>query len=301
MPANSDIHSPDSREHNEPRLDTGKISGTGMKCWYWLPVAIFWLLLWQILYWAVRQDILLASPLQVLLSLFHLFRQSSFWIAVLFSLLRIETGFFLGLLFGTGLAVLTSKFVWVSRFIYPAISAIRSTPIASFIILVLFWMSSSRVVIFIVFLMVMPIVWTNVTEGIRKIDPNLLEMSAVFHLTRRQILQHINIPSVSPFFVASATTSLGLAWKAGIAAEVLSTPKSSLGGLLYNSKIYLETPELLAYTAVIILLSLLLEKIMVRVLKNSSQYFQQRGRINIPKNMSDMSEGRNESSTGGQV
>ncbi len=296
---------PDEHDIQEPRPQTGISKGTPKsarpaKRWLWIPVALFWLVLWQLLYQAIHQDLLLASPVQVFVRLTQLFGQTSFWLAALYSLLRIEAGFLLGIAVGTMLAILTVKVGWIERFVYPAISAIRSTPIASFIILALIWMSSNKVVVFIVFLMVLPIVWTNVTEGIRKIDPQLLEMAAVFRLTRRQIIRHIDIPSVSPFFIASATTSLGLAWKAGIAAEVLSTPSNSLGGLLYEAKIYLETPDLLAYTAVIIALSLLLEKLLVRVLRHAGQYFHRHGRTEMPGNMSDKPAGRSPDQTGGQ-
>jgi len=255
---------------------------TGLKHIYWISVALFWLILWQLIYQFVHQDLLLASPMQVFLKMTELGRQSDFWIAVLYSLLRIEAGFVLAVLSGMVLAILTARYKWINRFIYPAVSAIRSTPIASFIILALVWMSSNRVVVFIVFLMVLPIVWTNVMEGIRKIDPLLLEMASVFQLNRRRIFRYIDVPSVTPFFIASATTGLGLAWKAGIAAEVLSTPANSLGGRLYEAKIYLETPELLAYTIVIIVMSLLLEKLLIGVLQNTGKYFHRYGRMEIP-------------------
>ena len=252
---------------------------SGRKYLYLIPTVLFWLILWQIIYQLVHQDLLLASPMQVFMQLSEMVQKTDFWIAAFYSLLRIEAGFVLAVLSGTVLALLTARYTWINNFIYPAVSAIRSTPIASFIILALVWMSSSRVVIFIVFLMVLPIIWTNVTEGIRKIDPQLLEMAFVFRLNRRQVLRYISVPSVSPFFIASATTGLGLAWKAGIAAEVLSTPANSLGGRLYEAKIYLETPELLAYTIVIIVLSLLLEKLLVSVLQNTGKYFHRHGRI----------------------
>lgn len=269
-----------ARKYGKARLIAGQ-TNSSRKHWYWIPVALFWLILWQLLYMFVHQDLLLASPMQVLVSLSVLCLQADFWLAAFYSLLRIEAGFLLAVLCGTLLAILTAGAAWINHFVYPAISAIRSTPIASFIILALVWMSSSKVVIFIVFLMVLPIVWTNVTEGIRKIDPKLLEMAAVFELSRRQIFRVIDIPSVSPFFVTAATTGLGLAWKAGIAAEVLSTPADSLGGRLYEAKIYLETPELLAYTVVIIVLSLLLEKGMVFVFRNTGSYFRHHGRTEL--------------------
>ena len=264
---------------------TGNPVWTLLKRLYWIPVALFWILVWQILYMAVRKDLLLASPAAVFSSLVRLSGTAEFWKDCLFSLLRIQTGYLAGVLIGTLLAVVTVQSKWIHRFVYPVISAIRSTPVASFIILALVWMSNEKVVIFIVFLMVFPIVWTNVSEGIIKTDRQLLEMAKVFHISRGQTLRYIRVPSVLPFFVTSATTGLGLAWKAGIAAEVLSTPSFSLGTKLYEAKIYLETPDLLAFTIVIVIISLLLEKLLVVILKKSGVYFRKHGRYGMPGNM----------------
>ncbi len=247
--------------------------------WHWIVVLLIWMTLWQAAYWLIGEDLLLASPLQVLESLYGLFGRPAFWLSALWSLLRIEAGFGLGVVIGTLLAILTVRYRWLHDFFYPAISAIRATPVSSFIILALVWMTSSRVVIFIVFLMVLPIIWANVTEGILKTDQQLLEMASVFRLSRGQIIRLIYLPSISPFFVAAASTGLGLGWKAGVAAEVLSTPGYSLGGKLYEAKIYLETADLLAYTVIIIILSLLLEKILLFLLRWAESYFQRHGRL----------------------
>ncbi len=237
-----------------------------------LLVLAFWLLIWQALYLLVQKDLLLASPLQVARRLGQLALDPGFWKSVLLSLLRIQAGYLAGLLIGTLLAVATVRFSWVDKLLHPLISAIRSTPIASFIILALVWMSRDRVVIFIVVLMVLPIVWGNVTEGIQKTDRQLLQMAHVFKLSPRDVLRVIYVPSVAPFLTAAATTSLGLSWKAGIAAEVLSRPVHSLGGDLYLAKIYLETADLLATTLVVVVLSLLLERFLKSFLTRTGRW-----------------------------
>lgn len=248
---------------------------SGRLAWIW--VALVWLAIWQGAYLLVGQDLLLASPWQVLRRLSLQSVRTSFWLTVFYSFLRIQAGFLLGLACGTLLAVLTVRLPWARRFFHPAISAIRSTPVASFIILALVWMSHNRVVVFIVFLMVLPIVWRNVAEGIETTDPLLLQMGHVFHLSRLQVVRAIYVPSVAPFFVTAATTSLGLGWKAGIAAEVLSRPPLSLGGQLYDAKIYLETADLLAFTAVVIVISLALEHLLMALFRQAGRLFQRRG------------------------
>jgi len=220
----------------------------------------FYLVLYQILYWVVDQDILLASPVQILGSLGRLVREPAFFLAAGATFARIASGFLIGLLTGTLAAILTFRSRIVEALLMPLIRAIRATPITSFIILALVWIHGDRVPVFIVFLMVLPIVWANINEGIRQVDPELLEMARSFQMTRPRLLRLIYIPSLAPYFMSAAVTGLGMAWKAGISAEVLSTPAQSLGGRIYLSKIYLETPDLFALTIVIILLSLLLEK-----------------------------------------
>lgn len=227
-------------------------------------VVLAWLAVWQLIYLLVGKDILVASPWQVATSLYNLVGTGEFWLSAALSLLRIMAGFVAAIVAGTLLAVLTSFVPLAREFFAPLIGIIKATPVASFIILALIWMATGMVAAFIAFLMVLPVVWANASQGILKTDVKLLEMAQVFGFSRGKVIKHIYIPSVMPYFVAASTTGMGMAWKAGIAAEVLGIPAHSIGLHLYSSKIYLETADLFAWTAVVILLSVLLEKLMVR-------------------------------------
>ena len=69
------------------------------------------------------------------------------------------------------------------------------------------------------------------------------------------------LPSVLPYFASACITALGLAWKSSVAAEVLSVTKKSIGEKLFLSNLYLESAELLAWTVVVILLSIGMESL----------------------------------------
>ena len=222
-----------------------------------------WLCLWQIVYWLIGKDVLFASPLAVAQRLFELLQTADFWRKTAASLLGISAGYLLGVLTGTLLAVLTSLSDWLYSIFQPMLTVIKSTPVASFIILALVWMQKTAVPIFISFLMVTPMVWANLSGGIRETDRSLLEMAHAYGLSRRQIVRKIYLPSVLPSLLTALTTAIGFAWKAGIAAEVISTPRHSIGAQLYNAKVYLETVDLFAWTVVVVLLSMLLEKLIV--------------------------------------
>lgn len=227
--------------------------------------AAFWLCVWQWAYRSAGQEILVASPAHVLLRLSELARQGEFWRTVLFSMGRIVLGFLLGVLLGTALAVLTQASIVLDALFRPVLGIVKATPVASFIILALVWMKSSRVPVFACVLIVVPIVWANVSEGIRKTDRGLLQMAVLYRFGAARTVRRVYAPSVLPYFTAACTTGMGMAWKGGVAAEVLSSLPLSLGGEIYRAKIYLETGDLFAWTAVVVVLSVLLERAMVRL------------------------------------
>jgi NitT/TauT family transport system permease protein len=242
-------------------------------------IFLFWIVVWQIAYLIIDRDIVFSSPAQVAGRLIELISIDEFWASTVGSLARIGLGFLAGLAAGVLLAILSVANRWFAALFKPLLSMIRATPVSSFIILALIWMSSVRVVVFIVFLMVMPIIWANLVEGIRKTDRQLLEMARLFKMNRWRRIRLIYLPSISPFLISAVSTSLGLGWKAGIAAEVLSTPDLSLGKSLYESKIYLETQDLFAYTAVIIILSMVLEKLIIKSLYMLQNLISHQGRL----------------------
>lgn len=223
-----------------------------------LPAA-FWLMVWQLAAAGVDKQLLLPAPADVLVTLGQLIRTADFWRTAGTSLFRIFAGFAAGVTAGAGLAALTGFSRLAEVLLAPAIKVVRATPVASFIILVLLWVKTGQVPGVISALMVLPVIWGNLSAGIRATDPLLLELASAYGFGRGKTFRLIYIPSVIPYFSSACDTALGLAWKAGIAAEVLCVPKAAVGTQVYYSKIYLETPALFAWTLVVIVMSLLLE------------------------------------------
>ena len=233
-----------------------------------LPV-LFWLGVWQLTAAAVGQELLLPGPAAVFVGyqaegslgrrLLELAAGAVFWQTALASLLRIFGGLLLGVALGALLAGLTAWVPLLDWVLTPAVKVVRATPVASFILLVYLWVERGRVPGLISALMVLPVVWGNVTRGIAETDPQLLELARAYGFGRGRTLRRIYIPSVLPYFASGCRTALGLAWKAGVAAEVLCQPQNAIGTQIYNTKYYLETPSLFAWTLVVIALSFLLE------------------------------------------
>ncbi|MBO4837878.1 MAG: ABC transporter permease subunit [Lachnospiraceae bacterium] len=233
-------------------------------------VAAFWLLVWQLLAMLIGKDVVLSPPLTVFRTLVRLMGTGEFWLTVGATFLRILFGYGFGAALGLGLGLAAWKSGIVRRLLAPFMSVVRATPVASFIILLLFLARNQWIPVLIAALMVMPLIWANCLKGIEETDRGLLEMGQVFELSRRWQIRHIYGPSVRAFFLPAAVTGLGLAWKAGVAAEVLAAPEHSVGGMLYRAKIYLENPEMLAWTLCVILISLALETLLKRLLQKTN-------------------------------
>ena len=241
------------------------------KGWEKAAAVLLALTVWQIGAAILGSQLLLVSPLVVLRRLLQLCLELSFYSSVWFSFGRIVAGYGLALCAGTLLAILASRFHRAEVLLWPYITVIKTTPVASFIILCLIWLDSSSLPVFISFLMVLPIIYTNMLQGIRETDPKLLEMARLFRMRWPRRLLYIYLPQLKPYLLSACSVSLGLSWKAGIAAEVIGIPDGSIGEQLYDAKVYLSSADLFAWTVVIIAISILFEKLFLWLLHTGYQ------------------------------
>ena len=227
---------------------------------------VFWILLWQIFSTVLARPTVLPTPFAVLKKLAELMGTKAFYMDCLYSLGRIFAGLIFGILSGVLLAAFCAASGLFEGVFSPAVSVIKATPIASIIILMLFVLEKSYVPMVAAMLMAVPIVFSNVRKGIASVPIEQKEVADVFGFGFGKRLKYCIFPSAFPYFSAACRSSLGLAWKAGIAAEVICTPKYSIGLNLNNAKIYLESEALYAWTIVVVIMSVLIEQGVIRIL-----------------------------------
>ena len=235
-----------------------------------LAIGIFWILIWQISYMIVGRELYLPSPFNVMKRVYELIFEISFWRAVYYTIYRDFAGIIISVILGLILGIASGLNKQAYDFVQPMMVAIKSTPVMSFIIIALIWFSSSTAPIFICFLMCFPIIWTNIVQGIRSVDSKLLEMARIYKVKQKKILKDIYIPSIKPYFISGFISALGLGWKVTVAAEVLSSPRNSIGTNLFQSKAYLDSVSLFAWTVVVLILSFLFD--------NTFTYFVKKGK-----------------------
>ena len=223
-----------------------------------LPV-LFWVAVWEIAAWRVGNVLLFPNPRAVLQALWELLKTESFYSATGRSLWNVLSGILLATAAGAVLAVLTHHVSLLRLLTLPLMTVVKATPVASFIVLLLIWIGSVKVPAMITFLIVLPVVWTNLDEGLTRQDEKLLQVAQIYRFSQFKTFRLLTLPSIKPYFISACRTSLGLAWKAGIAAEIIAMPRGTVGTMIGKARQYLNTEEMFAWTLTVILLSLLLE------------------------------------------
>ena len=225
------------------------------------------LAVWQAAAMSVGMEMLLASPVQVIKRLVALAAEKEFIVTAGNSLLRIIKGFLLAFAAGTLLAVLSGRFKVIEILLRPYLVTARAVPVASFIILCLIWFSFDQLTVFISLLIALPVIYSNVLQGIKSAPEEMEEMAGLYHLSWGKKLLYVYTPAIKPYLISACSVAVGMAWKAGVAAEVIGVVKDSIGGKLYEAKVYFQNADLLAWTVVIIILSVLVEKVFIFLLK----------------------------------
>lgn len=234
-------------------------------------IIIFWLLVWALSAGIINNNILLVGPHRVIISFFKSMGDTNFILIVLNSTLRIGAGFLSALILACIFGALSYRFALFNDFIKPLVYCMKTVPVASFVVILLIWSGASYLSLLISFIITFPSIYTAVVDGLRSTDEHLLSMSRVFKYSFRERLVYLYRDAVMPYLISASRTALGLAWKSGVAAEVIGLPRNSLGERVYMSKIYLDTEGLFSWTLWVIVLSFGFEKLIIALMKAYSK------------------------------
>ena len=229
-------------------------------------VVFIWLCIWQLISYLTGLELIIASPVKVLLSFFSLLKTSLFYKCMINSFVKIIFGFLIAFVLGIIFATAAHHLQFLKEFLSPLIYIMKALPVASFIILLLIWAGSKNLSVIISFIVVFPMIYIGTLEGFKNLDVKLLEMSKVFRMGWIKKTRYIYAPEIFPYIISNCKIALGMCWKAGISAEVIGLPSKSIGEQMYLSKLYLMTDELLACIISIIIVSVIFEKLFLIIL-----------------------------------
>ncbi len=218
-----------------------------------------WLLIWELSANSIGNEFILPQIGSTASALCALVSQYEFWYTVMLSITRILLGFILGTLLGVLLSVLGELVYPIGVFISIGMTIIKSTPVASIIMVLWVMLSDMDIPIIIALLMVMPIIYQNLIDGFKSIDKNLVEVSEIFQFSVWKKIKLLYFPALYKYFIPSLLTAIGLAWKSGIATEIITYTKNSIGKNIFDAKNIFEFPTVFAWTIVIVFISLVFE------------------------------------------
>ena len=234
-------------------------------------IIFFWLAVWEILDRVIDNRLVIAGPIRTFQALCEQIVEPTFLATVSFSFGRIVLGFLLSFVVGFLLALISHRMKLFRDFVEPLISLLRTIPVASFIILLLIWVGNQALTVFLAFFIVLPLIYTNMVSGFESVDAQMLEMAHTYRLSKWRTFLYVYRPAFMPFLLSSTKISLGMTWKSGIMAEVLATPAMSIGKEMATARTFLNTPDLLAWTVVVMVLSVLFEKVFMALLKRANR------------------------------
>lgn len=225
---------------------------------------LFWGGLWYTMSLYLGNEILLPGPFIVFERLLELLREYSFWEIVANSFLRIGVGLALGAISGLALGCISFCSRPMETVIHPMMVMIKATPLASITILLLVWIQSVNLSVLLVALVVSPLIYSSVIGGLAVADKNMLEVFDVFQTPSKNRWRLLYLPQIRAYLKPALSYALGFAWKAGISGEILAQPALTIGEEMYYAKLYLDMPSLFAYTLVVVLISLMTERLVAK-------------------------------------
>ena len=208
------------------------------------------LLLWEGASLLAGSSQLLPGPLETLRATASLLGNPSFLKVVGSTLLRGVTGFAAAILAGVALGITGGLHSNFHAFMRPWVVVLRSTPVVAFVLLAIIWFSSDAVPVLIAILMMFPIVYLNVVEGIRSVDEGLVEMARFHGVHGWRLIREVHLPSIRPFLESGVVSAVGIGWRAVVGGEVLSQPLWGIGTVMRSAQTFLRVDILLAWTLV---------------------------------------------------
>lgn len=228
---------------------------------------------WQCLSLLVSEELLLPGPDKVLKDLFRLFQIGTFIQHIKITLFHTLKGFFLSLFLSLVLAVFIS-FLKPLRYLFLLpVQIIRTVPLLALIVLIIIWSGAENTPFVVAFLVSFPLIFSNISAGIQSVDKKLLEMAQAYQLDQSKQYLRIYLPALRPFLISAFSNGLGFALKSVIAAEILTQPSLGIGSRIYFAKMELESARVLSWTAIALLLSLLIELPLHFLLKKKPPLF----------------------------
>ncbi len=235
----------------------------------WILSAATALLLWQGVASWINYPQLIPSVKGLLLSVIHLFWLPTFYISLGATLLRGLAGVAIAFALALPIGFLCGKKSFWFHYFNPLLSTLRSTPVIAFILLIILWLPTEAVAPAIALMTMFPVLCENIIKGVQSIHPDYEKLALVYQINLRTRIRYIYLPALKPFIESGSITAFGFGWKAIIMGEVLSKPFAGIGVEMRTAQMFVNVPDLIAWTFIAIVISFALTEMLRKLLQGN--------------------------------
>ena len=232
---------------------------------------VFLILIWTIAYYVINNPIILPSIWQLLERTFELFKTGEILSPLLSSLYRVFVAILISVVLGVIFSLIAYSFN-IRDFFSLLMSILKSTPVVSLVLIILFFTNSQNLSSIVVILIITPIVYANILNGLDNISMEKLELVKVYNLSFWTKFRYVELPVIINKILFSMVVCVGIALKAAVTAEVIAGGSKGLRSLLYITKISFEMVDLLSVTLIIVLSSYIIEEFFKFLLRKWCEY-----------------------------
>ncbi len=217
------------------------------------------IVIYIIAYFLVGNEVMLASPVSVLLSMLNLFITPSFYSALFNTLLRVVIAFVISFLLAVVLAVVCYIKPAVRGVLGVIVAFLRSLPVLAVLLVVLTFISRDFAPISVCFLSLFPLLYTSILTALDGVSKEHKEMCKVYKVPIKKQIASMYIPKMLPQIITSSASGVSFAIKLIVSAEILASVYGSIGSLIKEASLYTLTAELLALTFAVCIIGVLVE------------------------------------------
>lgn len=216
-------------------------------------------LVWQIAFSNIRNDYLFPSLKEVFREIGAAFQDKFFYHSYLASILRTIRVFFLSFAFAAVFAVIAYLYPLFSKIFAPVVGVLRALPTMAVLLMILIWTTPSDAPVVVGFLALFPMLYTGIFAALSTVDKNLSSVCKVYRVPLKKQIFQMYLPQALPYALRECSGGLSFGLKLIVSAEIMASTYVSLGGMLQESKMYMQTPKLFALTLLVVVTGLLLE------------------------------------------
>lgn len=228
------------------------------------------LLLFVALWWlgSLRYNpVVLPSPFETANALMGLAARGDVVAAVVQTSVRTVLGFVVAAALGTALGVAAGLAPVFRSASWPVMTVLQGIPPIAWIVLALLWFGTGgTTAAFTVGIVTLPFAFIGSVEGVRTVDRGLLEMARAYRAPPSVLFWDVYFPHLLSYLFPMLLTGAAVAWKVAIMAELLGS-SDGIGARLALARVNLNTPDALAWIAVVVGLLFVGEYLVLQPLK----------------------------------